>query len=123
MSTETPTYDIDYFIEKFSAIPDDKWGKYNLRNNAGQRCALGHCGVKSLDEDPDEEVIRLGKILKPFYKNSLKFNDPFDIVFFINDAISGTLIKDEYASLITGEPKENILNILNKAKKLQNAPD
>jgi len=36
-------YTVDYFIDKFKAIPRNKWctGVYEFY---GQRCALGHCG-------------------------------------------------------------------------------
>jgi hypothetical protein len=38
------TYDVDYFIAKFSAIPDAAWltGEYEYK---GKCCALGHCGI------------------------------------------------------------------------------
>lgn len=38
------TYDLDYFITKFSAIPEDKWttGKYT---DGDCYCAYGHCGL------------------------------------------------------------------------------
>ena len=47
MSTK---YDADYFINKFEAIPDEKWiaGEYEA---GGCCCALGHCGVRFVDGD------------------------------------------------------------------------
>lgn len=35
-------YDVDYFIKKFEAIPDEKWCINEIDNGRGQRCALGH---------------------------------------------------------------------------------
>jgi hypothetical protein len=37
-------YDANYFINKFEAIPEDKWitGNYGTED---RHCALGHCGV------------------------------------------------------------------------------
>jgi len=36
-------YDVDYFLTKFSAIPDEQWcvGEFAWD---GMKCALGHCG-------------------------------------------------------------------------------
>ena len=39
-------YDADYFIEKFSQIPDDQWTTGNYAMD-GKCCALGHCGMRS----------------------------------------------------------------------------
>lgn len=37
----------DYFIAKFSAIPDDKWTTDKFINDLGQCCVLGHLGMRS----------------------------------------------------------------------------
>lgn len=39
-------YTVDYFINKFSAIPECRWavGEYSNRLTRN-KCALGHCGV------------------------------------------------------------------------------
>ena len=34
-----------YFINKFEAIPEEKWCTYSVDNRMGQKCANGHCGV------------------------------------------------------------------------------
>lgn len=40
-------YTIDYFIKKFSKIPDSKWT--TKRYKRGERCcAFGHCGQKDV---------------------------------------------------------------------------
>jgi len=36
-------FDVDYFIKKFEAIPDEDWTTGQFENDIGQRCALGHC--------------------------------------------------------------------------------
>lgn len=36
-------YDIDYFINKFSSIPEEKWCADHFVNGK-KHCALGHCG-------------------------------------------------------------------------------
>jgi hypothetical protein len=40
-------YTAKYFIEKFAAIPDEKWGCGNYEQD-GRYCALGHCGEQQL---------------------------------------------------------------------------
>jgi hypothetical protein len=39
-------YDVDYFIKKFEAIPEDKWIMGSFFFNS-RSCALGHCGMRS----------------------------------------------------------------------------
>lgn len=45
MDTHQTRFDIDFFISKFSAIPDERWCEADFNNKLGQSCALGHCGV------------------------------------------------------------------------------
>ena len=33
---------IKYFINKFRAIPEERWCVFTMVNDKGQRCALGH---------------------------------------------------------------------------------
>lgn len=50
-------YDYDYFLNKFSAIPDEQWctGAYVLHGDQGRlHCALGHCGVRDAEFWTDE---------------------------------------------------------------------
>lgn len=35
-------YDIDHYINKFEAIPEEQWCSW-FQKMDGQRCALGHC--------------------------------------------------------------------------------
>lgn len=49
METE---YNVDYFIKKFEAIPEEKWTILVLIDNAGRSCALGHCGVLPTNSGP-----------------------------------------------------------------------
>jgi hypothetical protein len=45
MNNSTTQYDVDYFIRKFEAIPDSRWGVKRLWDGDGDeiRCAMGHC--------------------------------------------------------------------------------
>jgi hypothetical protein len=58
-------YTVDYFIEKFSAIPDEKWwtGDYE---NKGRFCALGHCGEKFMRGGMTEESMALGRLFEEY---------------------------------------------------------
>jgi len=40
------TYNADYFIAKFEAIPEEMWTTKTFLNDQGQCCALGHCGAR-----------------------------------------------------------------------------
>lgn len=42
--------DVQYFIDKFEAIPEDMWCTGNLLNAKGQQCANGLCGVRTMKE-------------------------------------------------------------------------
>ena len=40
-------YTVDYFINKFEAIPEEKWFSGSYHNVTMERfCALGHCGMR-----------------------------------------------------------------------------
>lgn len=52
-------YDIDYFIEFFSNIARSKWTTQSFNNSKEQKCAIGHCGVRS------KKDLALRKIISP----------------------------------------------------------
>jgi hypothetical protein len=46
-------YDVDYFIRKFTKIPDSRWCTYYY--TVGKKhCALGHCGVSINSESTSQ---------------------------------------------------------------------
>lgn len=57
-------YTVDYFINKFKAIPPSKWTTGELINESGQCCALGHCGMVDggLSNDWTEEGLTLDNL-------------------------------------------------------------
>jgi hypothetical protein len=57
------TYDIDYFINKFEDIPEDKWCNeyYVDPKDETKRCSLGHCGCLEF-EDANPEADALDRI-------------------------------------------------------------
>lgn len=50
-------YTTQYFIDKFTAIPDNKWytGSFVNPSNTDQRCAFGHCHVVNFKENTLKE--------------------------------------------------------------------
>ena len=42
-------YTLEYFRDKFQAIPENKWTRLVL-NDSGRSCAIGHCGGYSSKE-------------------------------------------------------------------------
>lgn len=94
-------FDVDYFIAKFTAIPDEKWCRYHLLDQ-GRSCALGHCGER---EVPSCEPGRLFPMIS-VTDESLALSQLFgsrEMVATVND-------------LGTGCPKNRILGKLNAIK-------
>ena len=84
MCSVSDGYDVDYFIEKFEAIPEELWlfdGEFVDANNKACRCALGHCGARSGytgDTETTPESDALAKILssdKNSYYDVASIND------------------------------------------------
>lgn len=48
-------YTVLYYIEKFSAIPDEQWTESEY-NDGEKYCALGHCGEIDSDSRTDESA-------------------------------------------------------------------
>lgn len=104
-----PFYDKEYFIEKFSAIPESLWVRgtitVNLGGDAAAHCALGHCGVvvnKGGYVNTPESVA----LLKLFGATD---DADFPAVYRINDWVG---ISDRFGDGAT--PKERILKYLKK---------
>lgn len=95
------TYDIDYFIKKFEAIPDDKWAVRQFVDfvDNEKRCALGHCGRNYGNIYGTEESSALVDI---FLKND-------SYVSRINDGADSNFIQSR--------PKTRILAALRKFKE------
>lgn len=121
-------YTVDYFIEKFSAIPKSKWKTGHLTCKNGAKCALGHCGVREVDRENTtdqevldslvgqnddwlmtEEAIALSALFDRFGAKNGIFN-ALDAVYFTND---GEGAFDGYAKT----PQERILKALNEIKE------
>lgn len=114
-------FDVDYFINKFEAIPGTNWTTGELWNSqTGACCALGHCGVRDVEfkhigeDEPlydgggwlfTEEALELIKIF-----GGTNIHHAED-VYGVNDARS--INEDE-------GPRERILNFLKQVKQKEN---
>lgn len=106
-------YDVDYFIKKFEAIPEEKWyqGTY-FNEDKTAFCALGHCGQK--DYKHTKQSIALINIFKKADKALNVYN--------VNDGnynwYSDVYIEGfrDFNIYLGDTPKERILNALYNIK-------
>lgn len=76
-------YDIDYFIQKFEAIPARQWCIYDTTDKFGRHCAIGHCGARQHDApEPSQDIIPIdtpeSAALRSLFKTHLNL-DPEDV--------------------------------------------
>lgn len=97
------TYDVDYFLNKFDAIPDEMWccGGFSW---GGKMCALGHCGVTHYSSPITPESLALARL----------FNENLGVdVARVNDANSELLYNNLSKLVELGDtPKERIISAL-----------
>lgn len=96
-------YTVDYFINKFKKIPENKWCTITYDNGNGQYCALGHCGA-NYNSDFDCDFSEEASELQNLFFNELKLD-----VATVNDS---TKMKEK-------TPKKRILAMLKKIKRKQ----
>jgi hypothetical protein len=68
-------YTVDYFIKKFTAIPDELWCVNHYRTSHGQRCASGWCG-KTIHRTTVESLA-LNRLMGHFLNHTEGINDNF----------------------------------------------
>jgi len=111
-------YDVNYFIQKFEAIPEDKWARFTQLDDDGSRCALGWCDGREKflyrseiagDQTKEGEgLIRLFLYAKIYFGNdSLKSHG-------VASVNNGT-----HAKYPQPTPKQRILAALYDIKKMQ----
>lgn len=102
-------YDVDYFLNKFQAIPEVRWttGKF-VRGN--KRCAGGHCGMGKQPKQT-EEYTHLERLFALLSVSSVTAEKMYCIVPHINDGQT-----NEYQQ---PTPKQRIMAALYDIKKLQ----
>lgn len=54
METTEQKFDLEYFVSKFEAIPDDQWITGEFFDERGCKCAYGHCGAVNSSTDTIE---------------------------------------------------------------------
>lgn len=107
-------YTKEYFIEKFKAIPDDKWTT-GVFFKEGACCAYGHCGVRN-------QTITEARTLTPeAHALSQLIGEGEDEMFQQEENLrigwEVVNINDGSGKLAPGNsPKERILNALNNLK-------
>lgn len=109
MSKKKAKFTPEYFIEKFEAIPEDRWATGSLENYRGCRCALGHCGVLDLFK-LTPEAVALAQILRPVASQVDTYvgTDEARVVYAVND-------RDYEFGDLGSSPKERIINALTLA--------
>jgi len=90
-------YDLDYFINKFEAIPKSDWCIREFNNELDQKCALGHCGT-SIEDGITPEAMALMDLCKVRIDS-------------INDGFPGT---HKYGY----NPKTRVVNYLKELKNV-----
>ena len=107
-------YTVDYFIGKFSAIPDKLWHTGNFEF-MGKSCAAGHCGVRDGAKLNDEVSALIGMFseLKLTPRNGYSFYGKplFDTVAVINDGHTAEYQQET--------PKQRILAALQDVKAME----
>lgn len=94
-------YTVDYFIEKFEAIPDEKWCTGVFEDMTGACCALGHCGYRGYNVT--DESRSLSRLFGRYHQVGC-IND--------GDELGDGEIVEKYGYT----PKERILNALREIK-------
>jgi hypothetical protein len=97
-------YDAQYFIDKFSDIPEESWCTGVYIDNLGRRCALGHCAYFG---DEDANGIR-----KLFSSKIGSINAWGGLVHRIGDINDG-----DHPDFTQDTPKQRILAALQLIKK------
>jgi hypothetical protein len=90
------TYDVDYFIAKFEAIPEDEWCVGHFISMDGTKCALGHCGDEGTGDSPEANALGC---LFPYLGDVININD------------------GRHSDYPQPTPKQRILAALNDIKK------
>lgn len=103
----TPPYTVDYFIQKFEAIPEEKWTRLSFINQ-DRSCALGHCGVRTAYNNYSGIALtEEGDALRNLFNNHLDF----DVMTVNDDCVCSAYPQPT--------PKARILAALTDIKKKQ----
>lgn len=118
-------YTVDYFINKFEAIPEFEYNVGELRNdyNSDQKCALGHCNATNNKLGIEASMLnKLFDVLHISEKPSCEKLWNFELTNRDGDFLSGKVacINDgECNEYLQETPKQRILAALYDIKALQ----
>ncbi len=68
-------YTVNYFINKFSKIPANRWTTKRFKTKTGKCCALGHCGDTDLSDGNKESNALFRLISKNLTMSVYTVND------------------------------------------------
>jgi len=126
--------DVQYFINKFEAIPEEKWCIDFFEDENDRHCVNGHCGVNayamrivgiifSIDIESTEESEALYKVLLPLNVTLMRNISPGKYGRIVNDrqySTTGAIINNgdclEYQQ---DTPKQRILAALRDIQSLE----
>ena len=92
-------YGVDYFIEFFSNIPEDKWCTNTYSDEKGSHCAYGHCGMEHG--------------FRPMPHKARALND----LFMVYLGVGADVVNDgQYCKYLGDSPKKRILSALQEIK-------
>lgn len=103
-------YTVDYFIDKFSTIPDNQFtlGEYVSKN--GTKCALGHCGFTNNDDTAVEGRQLNNLMTRAFGIGAANISDGAKNIYYFNPSRSYN------AKELGSTPKKRILTALELIK-------
>lgn len=116
-------YNTEFFIDRFKAIPREKWTCGDFKNHDGPRmmaCALGHCGANDDNtDDADNPGTPMASALTQLFTSTLKVY-PHQV----NDFEDGHNIpvRERNGQFYVNRgkhPRTRILNALRDIKKLE----
>lgn len=121
-------YTVDYFIEKFEKIPEEKWTT-RLYRFGDSRCAAGHCLTDKMIDVLTEYFDEAGKNVFPKHKCIQYENELLEVrelgrVFHKNPSRGCDMVYEvnngDNPNYQQPTPKQRILAALHDIKKLQN---
>ena len=114
-------YTLQYFRDKFAAIPDNKWCMRVFTSPSGAHCALGHCMGKDAWTAPMSELRSLSDLLR----NSIQeFTHGYSVALVNDDEENvyglGTTPKQRVLALIDRVISEE--NLIKEVNTIANQP-
>lgn len=102
----TQQYTVDYFINKFEAIPEEEWMTQRYNDDLGRRCAYGHCGKRENDSSAlSDEGYALKQLFEDHRLGVIDTNDG---------------LQSGYCGSRAPTAKQRIIETLKKMKEKQN---